>query len=112
MLARPPAANERLIKAATAGERPALIPEGLQFYDLRHTCASLLIAKGASVKAVQKQLGHKSAAITLDVYGHLWPDEIERLAERMDEAHEAAIEALARPQRGPAVAPLREAAGR
>jgi integrase len=77
------AANERLVKEAPAGERPALLPEGLRFYDLRHTCASLLIAQGASVKAVQKQLGHKSAAMTLDVYGHLWPDETERLVERI-----------------------------
>jgi hypothetical protein len=73
------------------GERPALLPEGLRMYDLRHTCASLLIAQGASVKAVQKQLGHKSATMTLDTYGHLWPEETERLAERMDEAHEVAV---------------------
>ena len=32
---------------------------------LRHTCASLLIALGASVKAVQAQLGHATASITL-----------------------------------------------
>ena len=34
--------------------------------DLRHTCASLLIAQGTSVKAVQAQLGHASATVTLD----------------------------------------------
>ncbi len=106
------AANEQLVKTARAGERPALLPEGLRFYDLRHSCASLLIAKGASVKAVQKQLGHKSAAMTLDVYGHLWPDETERLAERMDQAHAAAVSERSRPQRGPTVVPLREGAGR
>ena len=33
--------------------RAAGLPEGLRLYDLRHTCASLLIAQGASVKAVQ-----------------------------------------------------------
>jgi integrase len=49
------------------------LPEGLRLYDLRHTYASLLIAQGASVKAVQKQLGHKTASITLDTHGHLFP---------------------------------------
>jgi integrase len=36
-------------------------------HHLRHTCASLLIARGASVKAVQVQLGHSSPAITLNL---------------------------------------------
>jgi len=105
------AANEQLVKAAKAGERPALIPEGLRMYDLRHTCASLLIHEGASVKAVQKQLGHKSATMTLDTYGHLWPDETERLAEHMDRAHNEALTRLARTQDGPVVVPLQDAAG-
>jgi len=34
--------------------------------------------------------------MTLDTYGHLWPDETERLVERMDQAHEAAIAARSR----------------
>lgn len=33
-----------------------------------------MIHQGASVKAVQKQLGHASATTTLDCYAHLWPD--------------------------------------
>jgi integrase len=61
--------------------RAAGLPETLRLYDLRHTCASLLIAQGASVKAVQAQLGHATASITLDTYGHLFPSELEALAE-------------------------------
>ena len=64
--------------------RPALLPDGLRFYDLRHTCASLLIAQGASVKAVQAQLGHATASTTLDTYGHLFPSEMEALADRLE----------------------------
>src|SRR4029453_15136718 len=45
--------------------------------------ASLLIREGASVKAVQRSLGQKSAVMTLDRYGHLWHDELEDLAERL-----------------------------
>jgi integrase len=39
----------------------------LTICDLRHTAASLAIAAGAKVKAVQRMLGHASAAMTLDV---------------------------------------------
>jgi hypothetical protein len=63
----------------------------LRFHDLRHTCASLLIAQGASVKAVQAQLGHASATVTLDRYGHLFPDELQQLAERLQDAYADAI---------------------
>jgi hypothetical protein len=68
------------------------LPEGLRLYDLRHSCASLLIAQGASVKAVQKQLGHKTASITLDTYGHLFPSEMEALGERLETAREASAD--------------------
>jgi site-specific recombinase XerC len=68
--------------AARAG-----LPQRLRFHDLRHTCASLLIAQGASVKAVQAQLGHASATVTLDHYGHLFPDELQQLADRLQDAH-------------------------
>jgi len=63
----------------------------LCYYDLRHTCASLLIAQGASVKAVQAQMGHATASITLDTYGHLFPDELETLAERLERLRAVAL---------------------
>ncbi|TFV93015.1 site-specific integrase [Blastococcus sp. CT_GayMR20] len=71
--------------AETAG-LPDLSP-----HDLRHTAASLLVASGANVKAVQRMLGHASAAMTLDVYSGLFDDELGALAERMDAAHDAHI---------------------
>jgi integrase len=61
-----------------------LTPPALRVHDLRHTAASLWIASGASVKVVQQQLGHKTASMTLDVYGHLLPDELDTQAERLD----------------------------
>jgi len=48
--------------------------EAYSWHDLRHYAASVMIHQGASVKAVQRQLGHASATTTLDVYAHLWPD--------------------------------------
>ncbi|MDN6439232.1 MAG: site-specific integrase [Corynebacterium nuruki] len=47
------------------------------FHALRHVYASSLIRQGRGVKAVQKMMGHKNAATTLDTYTHLWPDEDE-----------------------------------
>jgi integrase len=74
------------------------LPASLRYYDLRHTCASLLIAQGASVKAVQAQLGHATASITLDTYGHLFPYELETLAERLEGLRSGALDTLACPE--------------
>jgi integrase len=54
---------------------PLGIPLGDGFHQLRHFYASALIRAGESVKVVQKRLGHTSAQMTLDVYGHLWPED-------------------------------------
>jgi integrase len=43
-------------------------------HDLRHYAASVMIDQGASVKVVQRQLGHMKATTTLDTYAHLWPE--------------------------------------
>lgn len=60
------------------------LPVGTHFHDLRHFYASLLIAHGESVKVVQARLGHKTAAETLDTYGHLWPDSEEATRAAVD----------------------------
>jgi integrase len=64
----------------------ALGLSGLTPHELRHTAASLAIASGASVKGVQSMLGHASAQMTLDRYGHLFPDELDAVADRLDAA--------------------------
>jgi integrase len=74
--------------------------EGLVPHELRHTAASLAIASGASVKAVQAMLGHASATQTLDRYSHLWGDELDTVAERIDAAARAAFADRSRPERG------------
>lgn len=53
-------------------------------HDLRHTAASLAISAGANVKAVQRMLGHASAAMTLDVYADLFDDDLDAVAEALD----------------------------
>ena len=58
---------------------------------LRHRAASLATASGANVKIVQTMLGHKSATMTLDLYGHLFGDQLDEIADAMDAARAAAF---------------------
>jgi integrase len=69
-------------------ERASLEP--IRIHDLRHTCASLLIDQGHSPKAIQAHLGHSSIVVTLDIYGHLYPEEREKIAAGLEEAYRAA----------------------
>jgi len=88
--------------------QPAVAAAGLaplRFHDLRHTAISLWTAQGTNVKVVQRQAGHESAAMTLDVYGGLYPDDVDELMERLERAHAASL-AEVWPQRGPNVAQL------
>lgn len=59
--------------------------ERLTPHDLRHTAASLAISSGANVKAVQRMLGHKSAAMTLDIYADLFDDDLDAVAARLND---------------------------
>lgn len=72
---------------AMAIAEDADFPEDLRVHDLRHTAASLMVASGASVLAVQKALGHARASITLDTYAGLFSEDVEALADRMDERY-------------------------
>ncbi|GAA2749169.1 site-specific integrase [Amnibacterium kyonggiense] len=59
--------------------------EGLTPHELRHTAASLAVSAGANVKAVQRMLGHASAAVTLDVYADLFDDDLASVATVLDQ---------------------------
>ena len=69
----------------------------VRIHSLRHSYASLLIQNGENIKYVSAQLGHASAAFTLDVYSHVIPDGKRAAATRLEtafaEAREAAAEA-------------------
>jgi integrase len=65
----------------------------IRLYDLRHTGATLALAAGVPPKVVSEQLGHASAAFTLDVYSHVLPHMQAEAAER--------VEALLYPSSGP-----------
>jgi integrase len=69
-----------------AVSKAELEPE-LRFHDLRHSCASILISRGAHPKEIQARLGHASITTTLDRYGHLFPS----LGSKLDESLEVAF---------------------
>ena len=86
--------RSRTFQRAVFDEAAAMVGlDGLTPHALRHTAASLAIAAGADVKVVQQMLGHKSATMTLDLYGHLFPDRLDTVADAMDAARTIALEA-------------------
>jgi integrase len=94
--------------AAIAIGEPRLTPHGLW-----HTAASLAIAAGGNVKVVQQMLGHATASMTLDLYGHLFPEQLDDVADRLDVIGRAAADYSADYLRtkGP-IDPLQPKAGR
>jgi integrase len=61
-----------------------------RFHDLRHTSVALAIASGAHPKAIQARMGHSSINVTLDRYGHLFPELDHAIADAFDAEWRAA----------------------
>lgn len=80
--------NERWFKR---GKEAAGVPSKITPHDFRHTAASLAVQSGANVKAVQRMLGHASAAMTLDVYADLWDEDLTVVAMAMDKARKRSM---------------------
>lgn len=70
------------------------VEQGLRFHSLRHRFASVLISGGCSVVALQRAMGHSSAAITLNLYGHLMPSDTDRIRLAMESEFGAAEDQL------------------
>ena len=56
----------------------------IRFHDLRHTCASLLLAQGVHPRAVMGILGHSQISLTMNTYSHVMPAVRQEVADRMD----------------------------
>jgi integrase len=54
--------------------RKAGLPEATRFHDLRHSCATLLIAQGVHLSVIKDILGHTQISTTADIYGHVLPE--------------------------------------
>lgn len=67
--------------------KPLLKSAGLpdiRLYDLRHTCATLLLSAGENPKIVSERLGHASVTLTLDTYSHVLPDMQDRATAKLE----------------------------
>lgn len=82
------ALKRRLKKANEESETEAIPNEKLgrlRFHDLRHTCASLLVAQGVPIYEVKERLGH-STVVTTERYAHFAPDAGKAAADAIDRA--------------------------
>jgi integrase len=68
--------------------KPALerakLPESIRLYDLRHTCATLLLLPGENPKVLSERLGHASIVLSLDTYSHVLPSMQQSAAEKLE----------------------------
>lgn len=56
----------------------------IRFHDLRHTCATILIASGVDAKTVQTWLGHSDIQVTLNIYAHCLESMKKTAGDKMD----------------------------
>jgi len=85
---RDDAGNERFKhKPRPPWRVPAVEPLGKRprIHDLRHSCASWMIARGVQLPVIQSYLGHESIKTTIDRYGHLEPAHMKAAASAMTE---------------------------
>ena len=69
----------------------------LHFHELRHTAAALAIGAGAHPLAIKERLGHSSITVTMDTYGHRFPDQDEALAQALNGVLRDSLAARSRP---------------
>jgi integrase len=62
------------------------LPTYVRLYDLRHTCATLLLSRRVHPKYVRELLGHASVALTLGTYSHVLPGMDGGTASAMEDA--------------------------
>jgi integrase len=65
-----------------AARESSLDFDGFTFHDLRHTCATMLLADGESIAEVSRRLGHSKVSTTLDHYAHALPENANHSADR------------------------------
>lgn len=81
-----PLSHRNVVRSFKAVLSSAGLPSSVRLYDLRHTCATLLLSRNVHPKYVQELLGHASIAQTLDTYSHVLPGMGGGIAGAMEDA--------------------------
>jgi integrase len=63
----------------TAGNLP-----DIRLHDLRHSCATLLLAQGVNARVIMETLGHSQVSLTLNTYSHVLPTLQREAATKID----------------------------
>jgi len=69
--------------------KPAINQSGIpkvNLHDLRHTTASIAIANGANVLVLARMLGHSTPTMTLNIYGHMFKEDLESVAKSINDS--------------------------
>ena len=87
MLVSPLSAQQLQEPAEPTGdqrEKQSKSKPAFRIYDLRHTCATMLLQAGENVKVVSERLGHAKIQMTLDTYQHVLPTMQKAAADKLD----------------------------
>lgn len=78
-----PLEGSNLLKSFKLILRRVGLPD-MRFHDLRHSCASLLLAQGLSPRVIMETLGHSQISLTMNTYAHVMPALQREAADAMD----------------------------
>jgi integrase len=81
-----PLSHRNVVRSFKALLKRADLPASVRLYDLRHTCATLLLSRNVHPKYVQELLGHASISQTLDTYSHVLPGMRGGIADAIEDA--------------------------
>lgn len=60
------------------------LPATTRFHDLRHSCATFLLAQGVSPRVVMELLGHNQISTTMHIYAHVLPETLRNATDKME----------------------------
>lgn len=69
-----PLSPRNLLRTFKLHLRAAGLAAAVRFHDLRHTCASFLVAEGVHPRVIMEILGHSTIAVTMNIYSHVLPE--------------------------------------
>jgi integrase len=73
------------IQASRDNDGKETLTPVIRLHDLRHSCASFLLAQGVPARVVMEILGHSGISVTMDTYSHVLPTLLRESVERIDE---------------------------